>query len=96
MKKGKLEVPVLPDDGMHDFMAVSANGWGTAPTVKEAMKIVMAEVGEEAGAIMVVPKGATMNALGNAIYWNSEIGHGAGFCERCVILTKGKRKEMCG
>lgn len=86
--KTNLVIPPLPDDGFHEYMALGNQCWGRGSTAKEAQKNLLRASGFPPAKILVVPKSAWINEIGNQMLWNLEKAgeiHKDGRCAKCVF-----------
>jgi len=81
-----MRVPTLPDDGAHEYMLVGRHGWGRGATIDEALRIYKSNESDPPLKLLIVPKGAIVNEMGNAVLWTDNEAHPPrGKCRHCLI-----------
>jgi hypothetical protein len=86
--KPRLDVPVNPNDGWHEIMAVAGQSWGRGVDATEARSALRRHTSMPVGKYMVVPKGAWIDDMGRRVEWKLEEAgdmHLEGACPLCTI-----------
>lgn len=84
----RVEVPVNPNDGQHEIMALAGQSWGRGADATEARSVLRRITGEPVRAYLVVPKGAWIDEIGRQVLWETEPAgpaHADGVCPLCRI-----------
>jgi hypothetical protein len=84
----RVEVPVNPNDGWHEIMALAGQSWGRGADATEARSVLRRNTTMPVAKYMIVPKGAWIDDMGRMVEWKlDEAGdiHKDGACPLCTI-----------
>ena len=85
-KTPRIEVPVNPNDGHHEILAVADRAWGRGVDATAARAALRRNTSTPVYAYHVVPKGAWVDDMGRLIEWDLKVAgdvHTNGKCPLC-------------
>ena len=88
LRTSRVEVPVNPNDGHHEIMAVGGQSWGRGVDATAARVELRKQCSDPVAKYMVVPKGAWIDSMGTQVLWKTPEGatvHADGSCPLCTI-----------